>query len=163
VWEHDAYNADHTVATLPIEQRSLWDPMVGNEPISRYYRVRYVYGVDVAGPFSEEVRVRLYDPPAAPVIISGDYSWDATTEGYADVTLTFTFNQGTFPSSNLEVWYRVGESGDYLPLDGVPCDAGSFTHAMAASSEAVIFYKMRYTYNEVVGPFSEEWPVGIAV
>jgi hypothetical protein len=163
VWERDVYSADHVVATLPMEQRSFWHLSVRTEPIIAYYKVRYVSGPDVAGPFSVEVAVRLYDAPAAPEIVSGDYSWGTTEEGFADVTLNFTFDQGSLPTSILEVWYRVGESGSYQGLDSVASDAGTFYHTLAATSETTLFYKMRYVYNDIVGPFSEEWAVGISV
>jgi hypothetical protein len=66
VWERDVNNADHVVATLPIEQRSFWHYSVNTDPIDAYYRVRYIYGLDVVGPFSNEFLVHLDDPLGAP-------------------------------------------------------------------------------------------------
>ena len=95
--------------------------------------------------------------PNAPVINFSSVDWDASTPGYADVTIGWAFDHGSFPVSIIEV--QVSQDGvNFNYLGESPSNVGGYTYASATNAEADYYFKVRY-WHDTFGPFSNIYPV----
>ena len=100
--------------------------------------------------------------PAAPVIISGGFEWDATTPGLADVWLDWSFDHGAAPVASLEVWFNIDHGADTLLVTLASTETGYY-YAEATNTEHSYYFKVRYRNGETLGPFSAEYLIEVVV
>jgi len=104
-------------------------------------------------------RLQPVDPPPAvpnaPVLLTGNYQWNRTSPGYADVMLTWSFEHGSFPVASLEIWANVNTAG-YQQLATVPSNTTSIVSPNATNVPIFVRVKLRYRNGSTVGPFSNE-------
>ena len=93
--------------------------------------------------------------PNAPGLLTGDYYWNRTTPGYADVGLTWSFDHGPHPVASLELWASVNSAG-YSLLATVPSSNTSVFYPNATSVPIFVRVKARYRNGDILGPFSNE-------
>lgn len=96
--------------------------------------------------------------PAAPVITGAITEFGGTEPGWLDVTITFTFDHGSFPVAFLEIWFAIAPA-DYTLLTTVPSTELSYRHAKAEEGLDPLLYKLRYVNGPTVGPFSAPFEV----
>ena len=95
--------------------------------------------------------------PPAPVITGSTVVW---VEGKGDVTLTITFDQGSWPVATIEV-YAYNYAGDFQLVGTFASNGSSFVHHTGSTGEEDLIYRARYRNSSVVSPYSNEWPVGV--
>ena len=96
--------------------------------------------------------------PPAPVITGATCAWNPT----ADVTLTFTFNSGSWPVATIEI-YMDAYTGNFQLVGTVASTVSFFTHHTGYSDEQDMLYRVRYCHGSTVSPYSNVWPVNIAL
>jgi hypothetical protein len=121
----------------------------------------YVVGVNANGnPVTEPSPVAT--APAAPLITGALTEWDASVPGWADVTLTLTFNHGSFPVATLEI-LCILDGGEEWLAGTVASSAAAFTHGSVTQGESSLVYRARYRHGGVYGPFSPSFPWNVTV
>jgi hypothetical protein len=105
-------------------------------------------------------------PPPVPVITGGDFEFDATEPGMADVHIAWTIAYGTYPVASVEVWVRHG-NGIEARLVTVPSSADGFDHIRATADEEWLYYRVRYVLEDssrgVVGAFSDVFVIYVGL
>jgi hypothetical protein len=104
--------------------------------------------------------------PPVPVITGGNYTWDATEPGLADVDIAWVIDYGSFPVASVEVFWRVDE-GPEQSLGTVPSSDDAFYHPRASGGGEMLTYRVRYVFEDfsgpVVGAFSEPYQTFISI
>ena len=100
--------------------------------------------------------------PGAPVITNGLFDNDATTPGYADAVIDFTFDDAGLPVGTFEVWgASEGTGWEFALLDTIPSTARSYrqVNAVPTDVQATVALELRYRHGAVIGPFSDPYYV----
>lgn len=96
----------------------------------------------------------------APIITNGLADFHRTYDGWADVTLDFTFDGALVPIGTIEVWWRREAIDEYFSFVGtIPSTAVQFIHIRSTDIPLFVIYIMRYRNGALIGPFSEEFGV----
>ncbi len=95
--------------------------------------------------------------PAVPVILSAVTVWGGSVPGWADVTLSLSFDHGLWPVAILEITCSL-DGGEEGLAGTVPSTATSFTHTSISQGESSLSYRARYRNGTVLGPFSAPFP-----
>ena len=104
--------------------------------------------------------------PPVPVITGATVIWEGSEPGYADVSISWRIDYGTSPVGSIEVFVHPdGESPQSLGT--VPGSDLVFYHPRASTVSEVLYYQVRYVYDDVggtvVGALSAEYAVQINV
>ena len=104
--------------------------------------------------------------PPVPVITGATVIWDGSEPGYADVSISWRIDYGASPVGSIEVFVHPdGESAQSLGT--VPGSDLVFYHPRASTVSEVLYYQVRYVYDDfggtVVGALSAEYAVQINV
>ena len=133
----------------------LLQPSPARRPLSNTVRVWWALR-------SQKRRRKGAGVSVAPVITNGWVSWGDTQEGWADVYLEFTFDQGNLPAATFEVWRSAYWDGRSAVLLGtVPSTLRSYHDSLAADVESNFVYAVRYLNGSVVGPFSNWYEISL--
>jgi hypothetical protein len=91
----------------------------------------------------------------APAITGYSLAWNGG-DGYADVTLNYTFNHTGLATATFEIWLaKASMSWIWGMLTTITSgSAGTYTHVHATQYDT-LRYKMRYRNGAVLGPFGE--------
>ena len=103
--------------------------------------------------------------PPVPVIVDGSFMMDGSEPGWADVSISWEIEYGSFPVASVEAWYRT-EGGEWQSLGTTPSSDNGFYHPRACSTEQMLHYRVRYVFEDfggpVVGAFSNEYPIYVS-
>ena len=103
-------------------------------------------------------RRKAAPPPPVPLITGGDFQFDVTEPGWADVNIAWTIAYGTYPVASVEIWMRHG-AGTETRVGTVPSSANGFHHPKATADEEWLYYRVRYMAEDskggVMGAFSD--------
>ncbi|MGC3956627.1 MAG: hypothetical protein QM813_01225 [Verrucomicrobiota bacterium] len=102
-------------------------------------------------------------PPNAPVIVGGGYEDGASAPGWYDVFFDWTFEHGSYPVADMEVWLSLN-GAPFSVYYVTPSNDPGWYYAAAANTPATFDFKVRYTDSNtgVVGPFSNVYQINIA-
>ena len=92
-------------------------------------------------------------PPNAPVLIDAAYAWNGGDPDSADITVSFSFDPGSYPDASVEIWMNRNNEG-FAYLSTVDSFNGYFNVAHACGTETTFDFEARYVNGTVVGPFS---------
>jgi hypothetical protein len=99
-------------------------------------------------------------PPNAPVITNGGYEGGATAPGWFDLFLDWTFEHGSYPVADMEVWLSRN-GGPFVQQATAPSEDPGYFYPEATESEGTYDFKVRYANGETVGPFSNVYQIMI--
>ena len=125
--------------------------------------LHFIVGVDASGKEithrSNAVRPDDATAPNAPVILDVQYNGDGTEPGWADLTVSWSFAHGGFPTAQIEVWMSVDGNPFALLFTA---SSGVTSHFQPAATEiAEVVFKARYRNGETLGPYSAPYPVNV--
>jgi hypothetical protein len=101
-------------------------------------------------------------PPNAPEIVGGGYEDGTTTPGWYDVFFDWTFDHGSYPTAEMEIWMSINGSAFSVYYVAPSNDPGWY-YAQATNTPATFDFKVRYTDSNtgVIGPFSNVYQISI--
>lgn len=109
-------------------------------------------------------RQNIVPPPTpnAPNISNGDFEWDVSEFGFADVWINWAFVHGSSPVATLEVWVSVN-AGVYSLHATVASTDGEYVYPLACNNETWFDFQVRYRNGATIGPFSNVYRVAVVV
>jgi hypothetical protein len=92
-------------------------------------------------------------PPSDPSVTEAAYGWYEGPPAYADIEVSFSFNPGSYPAANVEIW-ASRDGGVFVLIATKGSSDSSFYYSHATENEAGFDFKVRYVNGATIGPFS---------